>query len=1248
MKFSFQIVSFLATTFLLLNSLSAQIIGGREPGDPSPRMVEPQNVTADQFGGNVNLFTGVYRGNYTLGAISTPGGLSFSLDLSYASSLTGGGTEPIAKGIPYGEGWNINIPTISISSEVYREHTAAEIATFLSGNSSGNSVNYGINEGLPYAFSIQVNIPGKLNCEAIFKKLDDDGMPVFMPKVFDKYAEIKLLGSTWEVRLEDRTLYRFRNSITSVRAAANKSGILNYPTTEASFQSNFPKILQQTFPKLEVLRWYCTEISNKNLPGQKIFFKYDRFGKFDFYKEFQQAGIKQGYQQYASQKPPTLNVYRDILLTEVVSFDPISNGDRIVLEYKTDDFGTNMLDFRLSNIDRKDSMYNFKTVYAPSNYNHWKRYLHGMHDRLTTIATAQSNTIDGVVGDIGKFDPYLADLTSGGNFKKYHPEEITSTNSSLSFDHGYLESDRISTSEAWIPGELYEIQSTLSNSSNDAFCNFDINLVTGPGSLNISTYANGIDYIHPSNYTGANAPAKESIFSTFNSAVKWNTAGNSTFSSTQTTINTSNYFVMPNLPDSYNGFFLQVGPANSDHTFNMNESAVRNGSAGATAYNAYRRRVFDLNSNNLWSAPDYQAISQNFGIGMPWDMMRKVYQPMSNVDITNASPTYGFWFDRLNTNNNKPTLAGAASLSNVKIVRYSKNPYMLKSVKTYTYSGRVSTRDLTGATLTSQVDLSYDMQNVLGIDNRAYNDVPVSDPYVLGSARQMKTYYLLEEIKNIPVNASGSGTLSNSTVTPSTYFSYSADRKLNYNSSTHSLGWFFLLDETHNALGKKTNISYYPFDNDTNDIAGTFIRPYTLAITKGGQNVTQFTAKVKKLTEEIGNNKERSWIYEYSHHADKFASTPSSQSIILPNADFDKTQLAFGRTGYRYTTVKEPAVNGKRNYTVYEHYTSIAQGAATDLSNINLYAGGKIKRTQQFNADHTLIKESNYEYETVIAYVDGFSRPNRRPFNWKFDYMDFYYEKFATAAHITAFNDQNSTTPIDINIAGNLFFDQEYPASTGKRKSVFVALKRKSEKEFDPDACTASGQGTMNPESNSPPQQGSGYSGYVNPITSEENEELSEIITEAESYESVEELILNNSPLTDQMITSILSNSTFYSEWKKLYFLNLFSKQDTLSDNILYFLATNSVMVQKKALKHYLNSIQLPLTEDILLQIMSTPDIIPVTLLETILTNQSSLSDILLIEVLHKDCEPAVCEVANFDYRESKLYPLVCEECGRV
>lgn len=36
------------------------------------------------------------------------------------------------------------------------------------------------------------------------------------------------------------------------------------------------------------------------------------------------------------------------------------------------------------------------------------------------------------------------------------------------------------------------------------------------------------------------------------------------------------------------------------------------------------------------------------------------------------------------------------------------------------------------------------------------------------------------------------------------------------------------------------------------------------------------------------------------------------------------------------------------------------------------------------------------------------------------------------------------------------------------------------------------------------------------------------------------------------------------------------------------------------------------------------------------------------IEVLHKDCEPAVCEVANFDYRESKLYPLVCDECGRV
>ena len=31
----------------------------------------------------------------------------------------------------------------------------------------------------------------------------------------------------------------------------------------------------------------------------------------------------------------------------------------------------------------------------------------------------------------------------------------------------------------------------------------------------------------------------------------------------------------------------------------------------------------------------------------------------------------------------------------------------------------------------------------------------------------------------------------------------------------------------------------------------------------------------------------------------------------------------------------------------------------------------------------------------------------------------------------------------------------------------------------------------------------------------------------------------------------------------------------------------------------------------------------------------------------HLECVPSDCEVANFEYRERKLYPLYCPECER-
>ena len=98
-------------------TLNAQIIGDNQLGSATPNEIQKEKQGTGALQGNVNLFDGTYNTTYPLGTVSEPSGLSFTLNMSYQSSVMTGAQLPLTEGIPYGSGWNVGVPMISVSSE---------------------------------------------------------------------------------------------------------------------------------------------------------------------------------------------------------------------------------------------------------------------------------------------------------------------------------------------------------------------------------------------------------------------------------------------------------------------------------------------------------------------------------------------------------------------------------------------------------------------------------------------------------------------------------------------------------------------------------------------------------------------------------------------------------------------------------------------------------------------------------------------------------------------------------------------------------------------------------------------------------------------------------------------------------------------------------------------------------------------------------------------------------------------------
>jgi hypothetical protein len=224
-------INFLLAFLILSNYGFSQIVGGRDNGEMAPKTVSASKLSSGGVVSDVNILSGEYTSNIPLGTVSTPGGLSFGVSLDYTSNSTTGTTTPVCSGIPYGEGWNLSLPTISVETESFHKYTkdqedyqqqpcttygvSAEVLRYDNNATDGFT---GKDQGDLYWFSPQLSIPGVVSGRLVFKYYDTKlASYIFGLNNFESPVEVRLrnyivssnLKSEWTVILSDGTTYLF-------------------------------------------------------------------------------------------------------------------------------------------------------------------------------------------------------------------------------------------------------------------------------------------------------------------------------------------------------------------------------------------------------------------------------------------------------------------------------------------------------------------------------------------------------------------------------------------------------------------------------------------------------------------------------------------------------------------------------------------------------------------------------------------------------------------------------------------------------------------------------------------------------------------------------------------------------------------------------------------------------------------------------------------------------------------------------
>lgn len=1246
----------LTTFFITSTTILGQVVSSES--EIQPKTVSPADLSGSSFNGDVNLFTGTYGGSYTLGSVATPGGLKYDVNLNYSSTLSGGDNVPIASGIPYGEGWNVSLPTISISVAEYKAYTdkqlyqASQTYSTPGSPSTGTIDNSKIfsGDGNLYWFSPMVNIPGVASGRAVFKWIDPTTeQPLFVLQAFDQYIELLYDNGQWEVFLPDGTVYFFGGGSVSYRKGYNRrthdyNEDFSNKITDAGAEEQF-EVSNNIKPKGEILNWYCSRISNRNMPHQFIHFFYEGFGKFNFFKEFSEdyqaklnnALRNRGPGPFEPTSLPNLEVNTVVVLKKVTSTHN-EIIDQVELEYATfQKFGEDMLNFNRDNVHRLDSMYSYKSVYFTGNhssnlytplfdvgnnssnhhFNNWNRYLHARHDEIINT-TAGKNSVN----MLSATNPYTAKCDACGSLSQqnvYFRQSIITNIGVVPIDDSFLESPRINGEDGAgvndiVGGDIYEIKTVISGNPNRAngFVNIDINIATGG-----TPPANSGNFVQPGSQTGVllngeaviawdkqNYYTNESVFSTFGNAVKWNPAATANGGH----VVTSNLFTMPNIPDEYGGITIQVGPANSDNLFNMSpEDIVALTKQGAwnslmaedeNAHRSYYQQNMGANPYTL-GAPKiqpYDPVPSNFGIGLPWMMMKPLtHKFMGNLLPDGSATMFDFWWNDFKntatpiTYPNRPTLADENTyLSAVELIRYSKNPYMLKSVKTYKTNGEITgvAATSTGKILVNQFDLEYKLDSVNIIDNKFYD---VGDP-ITQTVDRRKHIYLLKNIKNIPVNGSGDNnnpTTYNISEVPTMHFEYSVivepqtplvNPEANFLRTNASL---YVLTKHISHLGKETIITYNSFEEER-VVTPRHIVPEPILTNQADKSLlskrnfaVQINIPVKAITttDDPNNPLPKTWNYEYEDYLyhDELVfigghGTATNLNPSLGNGTVFASEVNI-QSGFKTVKKIEPEITlGNRPYALYHHHGT----DVNNMHNINTEGMlfGKLKKVENFDGNGIKLSETEIFYEAKLAFLNGIKRPGYAsradwtvidPVNqtntsyvdfWRYDYQDFD-EAISGNPTIVAKHRPAVSAPMGeetVLAQPSLFLETTFPQFA--HDSYFIKKVKEVTTEYETVTCNIPSQpSTTDPIGIDPATMSGAVAPPNEPITNvlskEEDNEIIELINRSRFGKTIEESLTAASPLSDNVLQAFLDKRPFY---EKNTYENILKLQPVISD----------------------------------------------------------------------------------------------------
>jgi RHS repeat-associated protein len=744
-SFAFKRVFLSLSLFLgLLNASNAQLVGSGSGSNPTAN-TQPSEITTGGVTGDVNVFSGTFNTSYNLGTVKTKSGMSFTASISHSSTYTSGDNSPNVTGIPYGEGWSINIPTITISNEDYSKYTLNELSSLPNQpNEQDRTPNFtsaeAAQEGAIRWFSPQLNIPGVASGRLVYKRFGTSSyrysksqVYIFVLAEFESYieaiAEIDDKGvAKWFVYTPDGKGYEFSIAAVSERSPTN--------------QRNGDVMAGSAYPQSEKSVFLLSVITNKL--GEQIEFKYvsgghtfkDMFkAHTDFNNSFQPSSINP-----AIISPRNINASGRHNYIKSIE----SSIEKLVLEYGnlTPPSGSNLLP--LSDTIPGDPMYGRKSVYTSAfSTEAWERYLHAKSAKISSRSVVSNqNPYVNTLGYSTINGPNLtrepAALIGGGGLKFSYPDGGTNNMNS-----GFLSSPRIGAN---LPaGDTYEVKYNVTNNNEgSAYLNyFDVNIATG---TNVDILGDVVDKSCYETKYG------RSVFTTFNQPAKW-TIGESYFSGpllgnlgNYVGKTFSNYFVMPNLSPSYNGFNIQIGPGNYDGDYSKSPALVSDVNQINPDYKKSYNNYFTNRVSSTFSLNSGGNVSPNFGIGAPWKCMQQYI--INVMGGNNADPFKLKWFNATGVlippyANNPTMFSDKVALESVELIRYAQNPYVLNKAQFY-----VLGTNNTWA-LSSQMGFNYEIKQVTNfVRSKPFPSATVAYNEVNGT----RNVVLLTDIQQLSVN----------------------------------------------------------------------------------------------------------------------------------------------------------------------------------------------------------------------------------------------------------------------------------------------------------------------------------------------------------------------------------------------------------------------------------------------------------------------------------------------------------------